>query len=509
MNQTSTIASWLARYVTVLMVTVVVGATAVGAEDNLALEPKSNSAWKRAVNDGTVGILTKGLGCTCTVIASDMASVLNEPGSLRILPVIGDGPLQGIADVMYLRGIDLSILQADVLAYVKRNNIHKNIERRVRYVTKLYNSELHLIAGPDNKTIQDLDGKLVSYDVKGRGSFITAENVFQSLGIEAQPVYYERDVAIEKIRQGEIAAAFVVTGKPADSMRDVDPGDGLHFLSVPMNSDLSETYLPAMLTHDDYPDLIEADETIKTIAVPEVLAVYNWDPRNDRYDKVKSVVEAFFDNFDKFDDPIRHPKWKDVDLWADLPGWERFQPAQEWLDQNKAKVATAETDGYQLSIGDRVIRIREDKVEGIDQVEAEPSGADQAEAGDALAYPADNNGEVRDVASAPVHIDVEPAVSDEGDASLNFNITLSRSTNAEIPLVFNLVDGTAQADVDFERQNGIMIIEPGVTKAALEIAMVDDQLAEGDEDFTLILTVDPAIAEVRQGPFKGIIKDND
>ena len=158
--------------------------------DNLALEPKSDSEWKQAVNGGTVQILTKGLGCTCTVIASDMAAVLNETGSLRILPVIGHGSLQGIADIMYLRGIDLSILQADVLSYVQRKDIHEYIDQRVRYVTKLYNSELHLIAGPGIETIQDLDGaRSISYDVKGRGSFITAENVFESLGIDVEPVH--------------------------------------------------------------------------------------------------------------------------------------------------------------------------------------------------------------------------------------------------------------------------------------------------------------------------------
>ncbi|MGI9490951.1 MAG: Calx-beta domain-containing protein [Geminicoccaceae bacterium] len=477
--------------------------TAVQA-DNLALEPKSDSEWKHAVNNGTVRILTKGLGCTCTVIASDMASVLNETGSLRILPVIGHGSLQGIADVMYLRGIDLSILQADVLSFVQRNQIHRNIEKRVRYVTKLYNSELHLIAGPNVATIQDLDGQVVSYDVKGRGSFITAENVFESLGIRVKPVHYERDVAIEKIRQGELAAAFVVTGKPADSMRKIDPGDdGLHFLSVPMTSDLSETYLPSELTHDDYPKLVEQGQSIKTISVPEVLAVYNWNPEHERYAKVKSVVEAFFENFDRFKESVRHPKWKNVDLTADLPGWERFEPAQDWLDAN---INVAETGDFELKIGDRVIRISEDKVEEIEQ--AGSASTDQSATRYAASYPANNNDlEVR--ASAPLVIGVAPALSSEGDDNLNFNITLSRASDAEVPLVFNTIDGTAKADVDFKRHSGVMIIEPGVTKVALEIDMINDQVVESEEDFSLILTVDPAVAKLKEGPYTATILDDD
>ena len=304
--------------------------TVAGAEEY----PAGDAEWKRYSNDGTVRIITKGLGCTCTAIASDMARVLNEMGDLRVLPVIGHGSLQGIADVMYLKGIDLSILQSDVLAYVKRNRIHPNIDNKVRYVTKLYNSELHLIAGRGIEKIQDLHGKPVSFDVKGRGAAFTAQNVFDAMGIVPVRLNLERDVAIQKIRTGEIAAAFVVTGKPADSMLNVEPGDGLHFLSVPFLPALAETYLPSQLTHEDYPNLVAEGSVIDTIAVGEVLAVYNWAPDSERYKKLERFAAEFFSKFAEFQDPVRHPKWKDVNLAASLPGWKRFKPAEDWLDKN-------------------------------------------------------------------------------------------------------------------------------------------------------------------------------
>ena len=466
---------------------------------NIALEPKSHAEWKQAVNNGTVHIITKGLGCTCTVIASDMANVLNETGKMRVLPVIGHGSLQGIADVMYLRGIDLSILQADVLSYVKRNKIHENIEDRVRYVTKLYSSELHLIAGQGIETIQDLNGKPVSYDVLGRGSFITAENVFASLGIEVRPVHVERDVAIEKIRQGELAAAFVVTGKPAASMRDVEPGDGLHLLSIPMNNELSEIYLPSRLTHEDYPNLIEQDVTIETIAVPEVLAVYNWAPDTERYAKVKSVVETFFDKFDEFKGPVRHPKWREVDLAADLPGWTRFRPAQEWLD-NRARFTSR--DAYELKVGDRVIRIRNDKIESIgteiNQITEPPQASYIRESS------------VRGAALVtPLSIDVQTIPTREDKAVLRFELRLSRPAEKEVAVIFSTIDGTAKADLDYEQQSGVMIIEPGVASAMLETPLINDQSAEGDEEFILVLSVDPAVATVQSGPIVAQIQDDD
>lgn len=320
------------QWVPAVAVILFLGGPVIAAEPDA--RPQSDAEWKEMVNGGTVQIVTKGLGCTCTAIASDMARVMNEMGELRVLPVIGHGALQGIADVIYLKGIDLSILPSDVLAYVKRNKIHPNIDSQVRYVAKLYNSELHLIAGQGIEAIEDLHGKTVSYDVKGRGSFITAQNVFDSLGIVPNPVNLERDVAIEKIRTGEIAAAFVVTGKPADSMLAVKPGDGLHFLPVRFVSDLVDIYLPSSLTHEDYPNLIAEGQEIETIAIGEVLAVYNWERDSERYRKLKRFVDALFGNFQKFHEPVRHPKWKDVYLGAILPGWQRFQPAQDWLDSH-------------------------------------------------------------------------------------------------------------------------------------------------------------------------------
>ncbi len=305
------------------------GTTAAAEPENY---PVGDAEWKQYANSGTVRIITKGLGCTCTAIASDMARVLNDMGELRVLPVIGHGSLQGIADVMYLKGIDLSILQSDVLAYVKRNRIHPNIDNKVRYVTKLYNSELHLIAGRGIQSIEDLHGKPVSFDVKGRGAAFTAQNVFDALGIVPVRLHLERDVAIQKIRTGEIAAAFVVTGKPADSMLNVEPGDGLHFVKVPFVPALADTYLPSKLTHDDYPNLVPQGEVVSTIAVGEVLAVYNWAPDSERYKKLERFVSEFFSNFEKFMEPVRHRKWRDVNLAASLPGWQRFKPAQDWLD---------------------------------------------------------------------------------------------------------------------------------------------------------------------------------
>ncbi len=97
---------------------------------------------------------------------------------------------------------------------------------------------------------------------------------------------------------------------------------------------MQEDYLPATLTHEDYPGLIPEGQTVDTIAVGAVLAVFNWPPNSERYRRVAKFTEALFKNFDKFLDKPRHPKWKEVNLAAELPGWERFGAAKELLAAN-------------------------------------------------------------------------------------------------------------------------------------------------------------------------------
>ncbi len=68
------------------------------------------------------------------------------------------------------------------------------------------------------------------------------------------------------------------------------------------------------LTSKDYPNLIPEGDRVDTIAVPAVLAAYNWAPNTERYRKLAQFVDAFFTKFPTFQNPPFHPKWKEVSL---------------------------------------------------------------------------------------------------------------------------------------------------------------------------------------------------
>ncbi len=309
-------------------------AAAVFLFAGLAAEARGTKAQNiTRINNGTVGVISGSFGGTYLRIAADLASVLNDGETLRILPIIGQGSLQNIDDILYLKGIDVGIVQSDVLAYIKKNQVHPNINTRINYIAKLFNQELHIVAGPQIRTIRDLNGRKVSLGVRGSGAFITASAVFDNLGIEVLPVHFDPALALEKIRTGEIAAAAFVMGKPAGSILSLKAGQGLHLLPVDYAKPLREAYLPASFTHLDYPDLIPKGLSIPTISVGTVLAVYKWTKKSGRYFKVKRFIEAFFSKRDELKQPPRHRKWREMSIAATVPGWERFAPAQRILDQ--------------------------------------------------------------------------------------------------------------------------------------------------------------------------------
>jgi len=58
-----------------------------------------------------------------------------------------------------------------------------------------------------------------------------------------------------------------------------------------------------------------------------VLAVAELKQLQERYRNVANFVDVFFTGFQTLQTPGHHPKWQDVNLAADLPGWHRFPPA--------------------------------------------------------------------------------------------------------------------------------------------------------------------------------------
>jgi hypothetical protein len=135
------------------------------------------------------------------------------------------------------------------------------------------------------------------------------------------------------MRKGEMAAVVWVTAKPVDALARSKWEPGFKFLPVEYGQPFEDHYLPASLTAADYPGLIKPGEQIQTIAVPTILAAYNWRKNSDRYDRLARFIDHLFGRIERLQEPGFHPKWKDVNVNATVPGLERASAAQEWLDR--------------------------------------------------------------------------------------------------------------------------------------------------------------------------------
>ena len=289
---------------------------------------------KKALNANTVTLLTGTIGGTYVQFGADLASVLDDGGNLRVLPIIGRGSVQGVADILFLKGVDLGIVRADTLDYLEKKGFANDIKKQFTYVTKLYNEEMQVVAPKTIQSLNDLEGKTVSVDLPNGGTFVTALTVFERLGIKANFVYIEQRIAMEKLKKGDLDAVIVVGGKPYVSVTTFNNDGRFHLAAVDYSKPLQSDYLPATLTSKDYPNLIPEGETVETIAVPSVLAAYNWAPNTERRRKLALFVDAFFTKFAALQNPPFHPKWKEVSLPAPLAGWNRLPLAQEWLDKH-------------------------------------------------------------------------------------------------------------------------------------------------------------------------------
>jgi TRAP transporter TAXI family solute receptor len=289
---------------------------------------------KQALNANTVTLISGTIGGTYVQFGADLASVLDNGNDLRILPIVGRGSVQSVADILFLQGVDLGIVRADTLDYLEKKGFARGIKKQFAYVTKLYNEEMQVIAPKQYQNLKDLAGRTISVDLPDGGTFVTALTVFERLGLKANFVYVEQRIAMEKLKTGEIDAVIVVGGKPYKSVSNFVNDGRFHLVTVDYDRPLQGDYLPANMSAKDYPNLIAAGETVDTIAVPAVLAAYNWSPTTDRYRKLSLFVDAFFSKFPTFQNPPFHPKWKEVSLSAPLPGWQRLPAATAWLKEH-------------------------------------------------------------------------------------------------------------------------------------------------------------------------------
>src|SRR5499426_2330181 len=311
--------------------------------------PRPDDTWKlpdrNAMNANTVTVITAPAGGATAIFGSDMARVLDD-GELRVLPVLGKGPVRNVVDILYLKAIDMGMVAADVPEFYRLQHKIPNIASQLRYIAKLYNNELHVIAPTSIKSIFDLEGKRIvaQTDV----GYYSARVILSRLNIRATYDYWTDDArAIQKIIDGEADAYITSTGKVFPLARAIKNEDRrLHLVPIQYDRRLQDLYVPTTLSGEEYPNLLAPNQTIDTVATSVLLASFNWPENSERYIRVARFVDTFFSRIEEFHKPPRHPKWKEASISLTIPGWQRFKAADDWLARNR-QAADGDRDQFE------------------------------------------------------------------------------------------------------------------------------------------------------------------
>ena len=317
-----------------------ISASSAQTQQKVTQPPKaqgfSHQAERDKANENLLMVLGGTLGGPWIHMAQDIALAVTDGDNLRVLPVAGEGAKKNLRDVLLLRGVDLGITRLDVLNDAKASGEYgPNLDRRIGYITVLSVDMLQVLARPEVDSLKDLHGKRMS--VLPKGSVVSA--VLKTLGVEIDEVNLTIPDGIQQMRTGEVYATACVCSVPIPAYAAVSSDLGFKLMEIPYTAALEESFLPASLSSETYPNLIAKDSKVQTVGTNLLLVSYNWTPGTDRYRRVEKFVDGFFSNFDKLRQPPRHPSWRGVNIAANIRGWQRFAAAQRWLDRQAAEAA--------------------------------------------------------------------------------------------------------------------------------------------------------------------------
>jgi TRAP-type uncharacterized transport system substrate-binding protein len=292
--------------------------------------PPAQTTEKDKMNAWTVGLAGGLLEGAPIRLAAEIARVVDDGPNMRVIPIVTRGATENLNSLLYLRGVDMAIINSDALEEYKIQV--PEIQHRVTYLLNLFPSELHIFVRPEIESLQDLVGKKVNFNTQGTAAAYSGPLIFSRLGINVEKTFIPHQVALEQMRKGEMAAVVFITSKPVDAFVRGRWEPGFKFLPVTYESKLEDYYLPAEREASDYPNLVKQGERVSTIAVPTVLVAFNWPAQSNRYQRVARFVDYLFSRIDRLQAPGFDPKWKSINLAATVPGLTRSAAAQEWLD---------------------------------------------------------------------------------------------------------------------------------------------------------------------------------
>jgi TRAP-type uncharacterized transport system substrate-binding protein len=241
--------------------------------------------------------------------------------------MLGDSGAGNLALLLDDPNIDLAFVSTDALAEASAKN--KSLAEKLELVARLAPQEVHVLARSEAESLSDLSGKKVSVGPAGSASAVTATALFKALGIDVEVSNLDEARAIEELKQGELSAVVIVDAKPSPLLGAIPINIGLHLLPIRFGTPLEAAYLPTRFGAGDYSNLIRSGSEVATVATGMVLLAAKSKGDKKAQAEIDQFVAVVFPRFAELQ--ARHPKWREVNLAASLPGIKRVAGAEAWL----------------------------------------------------------------------------------------------------------------------------------------------------------------------------------
>lgn len=277
------------------------------------------------LNNNTLGVMA-GEAQWLPVVRA-LARDLNHREGLRLLPVVGEGSVQAVSDVLRLDGIDAALIPSDSIQYADTQGLMGRDSGKVMFLARMATLKLALVTRKSTKSVAELGGKRIATGPANSAGFAAGEWVFGSLGIAFTRVAASGPDALNALVSKQADAALVMG---TDDLGRMPDPEAYHVLALPLPEALRSIYAPALLSPEEMGAMGAGRQPVETLASALVLAVFNWDERNPHSVVLHKLAAALL-----ADGRMQDGDAVPYNLAADVPGLSRHAAASRALEEAK------------------------------------------------------------------------------------------------------------------------------------------------------------------------------
>lgn len=308
------------------------GARAAEAKPALALAPEPQPVVAKEFT-----VLADPGDARASRMAKDFAGVMSASGAPGHA-IVGSTSPNGLGKVLKTDMADFAIVSLDSLVSSAKGD--PEWMKRSPFVARLAPETLAVIAPRGVKSINDLQGKTVSFGDLDSATSTSGRMLFSRLGVIANQTNGPLPEALDRLAAGKVDAVVVLGAEESPALSDFGADSRFHIVPVPWSPTLEPVYAPAHVTAADRPNLVSPTVPVETVGEPMALVALDAAPGSPRADGLGRIARLFFDNYDGFLSGERDSHWRDVNLAADASWptepWPRLGAAQSWLDAKKS-----------------------------------------------------------------------------------------------------------------------------------------------------------------------------